>query len=227
MTARIKTKIRARTFGLTAAVAAVACGAATGSTSSAPSSTASAPAASATGVASAKFMTATSSKSFSATVSALKSNVSGNGMMVLGTLDQAKALSMTGLSLPGAESFFVGNSTTGKKLFSADPAIGTVVPLRMYVWQGSSGKAEVGYFDPAPLFSAVNPKLAAGGKKFATMAAKIARWALLDRRARTWCAIQHRVGSDDGSGVGAHRPASVAGNPTGYVVTRVGKVTPC
>jgi uncharacterized protein (DUF302 family) len=110
-------------------------------------------------------------------VGALKSSVSGNGMMVLGKLNQAKALSMTGLSLPGAEAFFVGNPTTGKKFFTADAAVGAVVPLRMYVWQNKSGKAEIGYFDPAPLFSAVSPKLAPAGKKISMMAAKIAKGA--------------------------------------------------
>jgi uncharacterized protein (DUF302 family) len=32
--------------------------------------------------------------------------------------------------------------------FQADPAAGAVLPVRMYVWQDSSGKAEVGYFTP-------------------------------------------------------------------------------
>jgi len=69
----------------------------------------------------------------------------------------------------------VGNPTTGKMFFQADPAAGAVVPARMYVWQNSAGKAEVGYFDPASLFSALSPKLAAGGKKIAMMATQISK----------------------------------------------------
>jgi hypothetical protein len=45
----------------------------------------------------------------------------------------------------------------------------------MYVWQNSGGKAEIGYFNPAPLFSAISPKLATGGKKIAMMATQISK----------------------------------------------------
>ena len=131
----------------------------------------------AAGSVSTSFITVPSSKSFDGTVSALKSSVSSNGLMVLGELNQAKALSITGLHLKGAHSFFVGAPTTGKMFFSIDPAIGAVIPIRMYVWADSSGQVSIGYFDPAPMFSALNPKLADGGKKISMMAAKIAQGA--------------------------------------------------
>ena len=123
------------------------------------------------------FITVPSSKSFDDTVSALKSSVSSNGLMVLGELNQAKALSITGLHLKGAHSFFVGAPTTGKMFFSVDPAIGAVIPVQMYVWVDQAGQVNVGYFDPAPMFSALNPKLVDGGKKISMMAAKIAQGA--------------------------------------------------
>jgi uncharacterized protein (DUF302 family) len=66
----------------------------------------------------------------------------------MGMLNQAHALSMTGLHLQGAESFFVGNPVVGKKLFAADPAVGAVVPLRIYVWE-KGGETHVGYFQPS------------------------------------------------------------------------------
>lgn|SRR5487761_1118652 len=185
MTSSIKTTARRpAALGLLAGAAtlALAAGCASASTSSsatsssAPAGGGSAPA-SAVATARMQFMTAISAKSFSATVDALKHSVAANGMMVLGSLNQAAALSVTGLSLPGAETFFVGNPTTGKMFFQADPAIGAVVPVRMYVWQGPGGKPEIGYFDPGPLFRAISPKLAAAGAKISMMAAQITKGA--------------------------------------------------
>ncbi|MDE3203602.1 MAG: DUF302 domain-containing protein [Acidobacteriota bacterium] len=135
-------------------------------TGSAPSATASVPV---------TFTTVASSKSFSSTVSGLKSAVSSAGMMVLGTLNQAGALSVTGLHLNGAESFFVGNPTTGKKLFGMDPAIGIEIPVDMYVWTSSSGHTSIGYFQPSAVFSAVNSQFAPAGQMFDTTAANIAK----------------------------------------------------
>ncbi len=63
------------------------------------------------------FVQATSSKSFDATVGALKRAAGSNGMMIMGHVDQASALSMTGLHLAGAESFLVGNPTVGKEFY--------------------------------------------------------------------------------------------------------------
>ena len=107
-------------------------------------------------------------------VSSLKTAVSSAGMMVLGTLDQAGALSVTGLHLKGAETFFVGNPTVGKKLFAMDPAIGVEIPVGFYLWVNPTGKTEVGYFAPPSVFKAVSPKLAGQGPMFAQIASKIA-----------------------------------------------------
>jgi len=123
------------------------------------------------------FMAASSSKSFSSTVSSLKSAVSSAGMMVLGTLNQAGALSVTGLQLRGAETFFVGNPTVGKKLFEMNPAIGAVIPVRIYVWVNAAGKTEVGYLQPSKLASAVDPKMASSLKMIDMTATKIAKGA--------------------------------------------------
>jgi uncharacterized protein (DUF302 family) len=112
--------------------------------------------------------------SFDDAVSALKQSVSANGMMILGDLDQAAALKPTGLNLAGAHTFFVGNPSVGKMFFQQMPAIGTVLPLSMLVWAGSDGKAHVSYFDPKPLFQAVDPGLADGGQKMSDAAATVA-----------------------------------------------------
>jgi hypothetical protein len=80
------------------AVAATACGGGGGGSSVAPSG-----ASPNTGAAggtpaevSAPFMAAMSSKSFADAVAALQQSTAGAGMMVMGSFDQAKALSMTG-----------------------------------------------------------------------------------------------------------------------------------
>lgn len=120
------------------------------------------------------FIQVVSKAYFDQTVSALKHAIAANGMMVLGTLNQKGALSTTGLNLKGAESFFVGNPVAGKKFFLMDSAIGVDVPVRIYVWVNAQHKTEIGYFNPAVLFKAVNPQLAPAGRKMAMMFAKIA-----------------------------------------------------
>lgn len=102
------------------------------------------------------FVKVQSHRSFGATVSALKEAVSGNKMMVMGHINQAKVLSMTGLKLAGAESFLVGNPSMGKMAFGMNPAAGVVLPARVYVWS-DHGKAYVGYFKPSVLLSEVGP----------------------------------------------------------------------
>jgi uncharacterized protein (DUF302 family) len=117
------------------------------------------------GSVSAPFYTATTSKSFSSATASLKTAVSSAGMMVLGQLNQAGALSITGLHLKGAETFFVGNPTSGKKFFQMDAAIGAVIPMRIYLWVNAAGQTEIGYLQPSSLAKAVDSKFA----KSATM----------------------------------------------------------
>ncbi len=123
----------------------------------------------------ASVVTADSNADFAATIDALKAAVSSNGMMILGDLDQAAALKATGLNLAGAHTFFVGNPSMGKMFFQMNPAIGTVLPLRILVWAGDDGKAHVSYFDPKPSFAAVDPKLADGGQKMSDAAAMLTK----------------------------------------------------
>jgi uncharacterized protein (DUF302 family) len=140
----------------------------TSAASAAPGPAAQAPRATATSL-----TTSTSDKDFAGTVDALKTAVSDNGMMILGELDQASALKAAGLNLAGARTFFVGNPSVGKMFFEKTAEIGTVLPLQMLVWAGNDGKAHVSYFDPKPLFEAVDPMLADGGQKMSDAAAMI------------------------------------------------------
>ena len=109
------------------------------------------------------FVHETSSRSFHGTISALKRAISENGMMIAGGMNQKRILSMTGLYLKGARSFFVGNPVFGKKLFAMNPAVGAVVPFRIYVWVNHKGNTEVGYFKPSSHLAEISPMMKMAG----------------------------------------------------------------
>ncbi len=81
-------------------------------------------------------------------VSRLKKLVADNDMMIMGELHQGKVLSMTGLALQ-SESVFVGSPTVGKKLFSAEPGAGVVVPVRINLYADKQGKTVAIYAKPS------------------------------------------------------------------------------
>lgn len=89
----------------------------------------------------------------------LQTMVGSNGMMVMGELHQGKVLAMTGLSVE-SESIFVGSPTVGKELFSADPAAGLVVPMRINVYVNADGQTVMAYIPPSRLLADFNnPKI--------------------------------------------------------------------
>jgi len=89
-----------------------------------------------------------SSQDFDKTISSFKKMVSDNGMMVMGEINQGKVLSMTGISVK-SHTFFVGNPNVGNKLFSANRAVGAVVPVRVNIFQDTDGNTYVAYFPPS------------------------------------------------------------------------------
>jgi len=89
-----------------------------------------------------------SSKSFEQTVDAFKMAVSKGGTMVMGTVDQGNMLKMAGLAMKGTL-FLVGNPNVGKQVFEHNPAAGLYLPLRVYIYQGSDGKAYLSYDKPS------------------------------------------------------------------------------
>lgn len=94
----------------------------------------------------------------------LRKMVADNGMMVMGELHQGKVLSMTGLKV-SSETVFVGNPNVGKKLFSADPAAGLVVPIRINIYATAGGQTVVSYIPPSKLLAAFhNPTIDQGAK---------------------------------------------------------------
>ncbi len=99
------------------------------------------------------------SGSVQGTLEQLKKMVADNGMMVMGELHQGKVLAMTGLKVD-SETVFVGNPTVGKKLFSADPGVGIVVPIRINIYADGQGNTIVSYVPPSYLLSGFgNPQV--------------------------------------------------------------------
>lgn len=96
-----------------------------------------------------------SQQGFDQTVSQVQSATSQNGLMVMGHLNQGQMLSMTGLQLK-AESFLVGNPNVGKKLFTADHAVGLFVPVRIFVYEDSDGHTYVSYAKPSATLGQLN-----------------------------------------------------------------------
>ncbi|QUR68690.1 DUF302 domain-containing protein [Mycobacterium spongiae] len=111
------------------------------------------------------FISYASGQNFEATVDALHKAAADNGMMIVGDVNQDAELAATGLQLPGAHSFFVGNPKIGKTFFESTQAIGAVIPVRVSVWVDGDGPAHISYFDPAPEFAAVDPDLGDGGQQ--------------------------------------------------------------
>ncbi len=88
-------------------------------------------------------------------VNTLSKMVAKNGMMVMGELHQGKVLEMTGLKIE-SESIFVGSPTMGKKLFSANPGVGQVVPVRINIFKNAAGKTVVSYIPPSKILADYN-----------------------------------------------------------------------
>ena len=98
-----------------------------------------------------------SSQNFDKTISSFKKMVSDNGMMVMGEINQGKVLSMAGISVK-SHTFFVGNPNVGNKLFSADRAVGAVVPIRVNIFEDTDGNTYVAYFPPSGKLSGLQNK---------------------------------------------------------------------
>ncbi len=90
----------------------------------------------------------TTSGSVDETVAGLRNSVAENGMMVMGEIHQGKVLAMTGLKVE-SETLFVGNPNVGKQLFSEEPGVGLVVPIRINIYADQLGKTHVRYIPPS------------------------------------------------------------------------------
>ncbi len=117
-------------------------------------------------------VTVTSNQNFENTVSSLQQSIASNQMMVMGRLNQGKALSMTGLNMKG-ESFLIGNPQSGKKIFGMYPEAGAVLPMRMYVWE-QGDQTKIAWSNPSETFASISPKLTMAGNMLENKLQKIA-----------------------------------------------------
>jgi len=79
---------------------------------------------------------------------------------------------MTGMDLK-AISLFVGNPNVGKKLFTTDPGVGIVLPIRINVYE-DHGRTFVNYFKPSSqLASFDDPRLVEMGRRLDGKLAKM------------------------------------------------------
>ena len=109
----------------------------------------------------------------------LKKMVADSGMMVMGELHQGKVLAMTGLKVQ-SETVFVGSPTVGKKLFSAEPGAGLVIPVRINFYVGTHGDTVMSYIPPSEQLAGFhNPKVDSVAKmldeKFQSMTKMLAK----------------------------------------------------
>jgi len=85
--------------------------------------------------------------------------VADNGMMVMGEIHQGKILEMTCIKVK-SESIFVGSPTLGKKLFTIEPGVGQIVPMRINIFENAEGQTVVSYITPSSLLVGFdNPEL--------------------------------------------------------------------
>ncbi len=102
-------------------------------------------------------ITVQSKYSYDQTVAQLKQAVAKGGMMVMSEINQGKMLAMTGIKL-NAISIFVGNPTVGNKLFTADRAVGFVVPIRVNVYENTDQTTYISYVKPSYQLENLNNK---------------------------------------------------------------------
>ncbi|MDE3056728.1 MAG: DUF302 domain-containing protein [Bacteroidota bacterium] len=102
-------------------------------------------------------VTVQSKMPYEQTVDQLKQGVAKNGMMVMSEINQGKMLAMTGIKL-NAVSLFVGNPTVGNKLFTANRAVGFVVPIRVNIYDDADGNTHISYIKPSSQLSALSNK---------------------------------------------------------------------
>lgn len=90
---------------------------------------------------------------FSHTVDRLTTELKGQGMMIVATIDHQNMLSMTGASIKGAKTIEFGKPDMGKMLLPMHPEAGLEMPGRIYVWERSDGKTVVSHYKASAGFS--------------------------------------------------------------------------
>jgi uncharacterized protein (DUF302 family) len=88
------------------------------------------------------------------TVARLEAAITKRGAAIVAKVDHAAAAKASGLELKPATVVIFGNPKLGTPLMQSSPTAGLDLPMRVLVWQDSSGAVMVGYWPPAKLAEA-------------------------------------------------------------------------
>jgi uncharacterized protein (DUF302 family) len=85
------------------------------------------------------------------TLDRLEADVKAKGLTVFARIDHAAGAAAVGLSLLPTAVLIFGNARGGTPLMQSNQLIGIDLPLKVLVWQDTSGKTWLSYVDPGTL----------------------------------------------------------------------------
>ena len=85
------------------------------------------------------------------TLDRLEADVKARGLTVFARIDHAAGAAAVGLSLLPTAVLIFGNARGGTPLMQSNQLIGIELPLKVLVWQDTSGKTWLSYVDPGTL----------------------------------------------------------------------------
>jgi uncharacterized protein (DUF302 family) len=85
------------------------------------------------------------------TLDRLEAEVKAKGLTVFARIDHAAGAAAVGMTLLPTAVLIFGNARGGTPLMQANQLIGIDLPLKVLVWQDTSGQTWLSYYDPAVL----------------------------------------------------------------------------
>ena len=85
------------------------------------------------------------------TLDRLEAEVKGKGLSVFARIDHAAGAAAVGMTLLPTAVLIFGNAKGGTPLMQSSQLIGIDLPLKVLVWQDTSGKTWLSYYDPSTL----------------------------------------------------------------------------
>ena len=85
------------------------------------------------------------------TLDRLEAEVKAKGLTVFARIDHAAGAAAVGMTLLPTAVLIFGNARGGTPLMQANQLIGIDLPLKVLVWQDTSGKTWLSYYDAAVL----------------------------------------------------------------------------
>ena len=85
------------------------------------------------------------------TLDRLEDDVKAKGLTVFARIDHAAGAAAVGMTLLPTAVLIFGNARGGTPLMQASQLMGIDLPLKVLVWQDTSGKTWLSYYDPGVL----------------------------------------------------------------------------